>query len=133
MLFGQQKVMRRHLAGHAQPVAPRLAHGGQRGGGGDVRHMQVGARVAQFGDQADIALDDASIRPRSACRADPSLKAIGPAFMLAPCGHPRILGMLDHGQAHARRGGQRFAHDVVFENRMPSSVTATAPADLSAA
>ena len=32
MLFGQQEVMRRNLAGHAQPVAPRLPHRSQRRG-----------------------------------------------------------------------------------------------------
>ena len=31
---------------------------------------------------------------------------------------PRIFGVLDDAQAHARRGGQRLAHHAVFQNRM---------------
>jgi hypothetical protein len=28
----------------------------------------------------------------------------------------RVFGVLDHGQSHARRGGQGLAHDAVFED-----------------
>ena len=72
VLFGQQEVMRRNLAGDAQPVAPRLPHGGQRRGGGCVRHVQMRMRVAQLRHQANVALDDARSRLRAAFRAGPA-------------------------------------------------------------
>ncbi len=84
VLLGQQKVMRSHLAGHAQPVAPRLAHGGQRGGRRSVRHVQVGARLAQLRHQPDVALDDARFG-LGGHPAQPQLERHRPQFMLAPC------------------------------------------------
>ncbi len=61
VLFGEQEVMRRDFAGDAQSVAARLAHGGHSRGGGGVRDVQMRARVAQLGDQADVALDEAGL------------------------------------------------------------------------
>ena len=59
MLFGEQEVVRRDLAGDAQSVAPRLADGGHRRGGRGMRDMQMGARIAQFGDEPDVAFNKA--------------------------------------------------------------------------
>ena len=46
------------------------------------------------------------------------MKAIGPGIHAGALRHARVFGVLDHAQAHARRGGQGFAHDAVFQNRM---------------
>jgi hypothetical protein len=90
------------------------------------------AGVAQLGHQANVALDDAGLGLGGMPRR-PSLNATAPAFMLAPVRHARVFGVLDHGQAHARRGGQGLAHDVVFEDGQAVVGDGTAPADLRAA
>ena len=68
VLFGEQEMMRRDFAGDAQSVAARLANGGDRRGSGRVGHVQVDARVAKFGDKADVALDETAFGFGAACR-----------------------------------------------------------------
>ena len=116
VLVGEQEVVRRHLAGDAQAVAAGLAHGGQRRGGRGVGHVQVDAGVAQLGDQADVALDDGGFGLGWHAAQTQAGRRPGRAFMLAPLREARVLGVLDDGEAHARGGGQRLAHDVVLED-----------------
>ena len=117
VLFGQQKVVRRDLAGDAQAVAARLAHRGNGGRCRSMRDVQMRAGVAQLGDEADVALHQCrlSLR-RHAAQSQPERD--GPGIHAGALGQPRVFGMLDDAESHARRGGQRLAHDAVFENRL---------------
>ena len=77
--------------------------------------MQMSAGVAQFGDQADIALDEAGFSlGRHAAQAE--LEGGRPGVHAGALRQARVFGVLDDAQAHTRRGGQGLAHHAVFQN-----------------
>ena len=115
MLFGEQEVVRSHLAGDAQSTAPSLAHCGERGSGRSVGHMQMGAGIAQFSHQADVALDHSGLGFRRHS-AQSELERHRPQVHAGALSEPRVFSMLNDAQPHARRRGQGLAHDVVFED-----------------
>ena len=78
--------------------------------------MQMRMRVAQFRHQANIALHEARFGLRRHA-AQPQLERHRAQVHARALRHARVFSVLDHAQAHARRRGQRFAHDAVFQNR----------------
>ena len=132
MLFGQQEVMRRNLAGHAQSVAPRLPHRGQRRGRRGVRHVQMSVRVAQLGHQANVALHHARFGLRRHA-AQPQLERHRPQIHAGAL-RQRVSSACWITLSPTRAAAASVSRIMLsFRIGWPSSVTATAPADLSAA
>ena len=117
MLVGEQEVMGRDLAGDAEAVAAGLADGGDGGGGGGVRDVEMGAGVAELGDEADVALDDAGLG-FDGHAAQAEFERYGAGVHAGALGHTRVFGVLDHAQAYAGGGGKGLAHHAVFEDGM---------------
>jgi hypothetical protein len=57
VLLGEKEVVGRDLAGDAESIAASLTNGRQSTGGGGVGYMKMSAGLAQFGDEADVALN----------------------------------------------------------------------------
>lgn len=81
--------------------------------------MQVDASIAQLGHQANVPLDDARlglIRPASQTQPERRIPRVHAGGLVGDMCDARVLGVLNDGEAHARRRGQRLAHDVVLQN-----------------
>ena len=99
VLIGEQKVMRRNLAGHAESVAPRLPHCGERRRGcRNVGNVQVRTRILQFCNQANVALHDAGFG-FGGHSAQTQLERNGPKVHAGAFRHARVFGVLDHGES----------------------------------
>ncbi len=70
----------------------------------------------ELGDEADVALDEAGFGfRRHAAQAELECET-GPSIHAGALGHAGVFSVLDDAEAHARGGGEGFAHDAVFED-----------------
>ena len=111
--IGQNKMMRRDLAGHPGTLAFAAPHRFERGGGGDMRHVQLPARL---GSEFYIAFHDFRLRG-GAHSPQSQAEGSGPRMHRSAGSGARVLGVLYHWQPQGRRRAQRLAHHVFFQNR----------------
>src|ERR1700758_3062127 len=77
--------------------------------------MKMHAGVAQFGDEADVALDQARLRFRRHA-AEAEFEGDRAGVHAGALSESRVFGVLDDAEAYARSCCEGFAHDAVFED-----------------